>query len=92
MKNIVILVLILVLFLNSCMAVKKYDITVCDTEDNTYEIDTTQQKYIMSKSGSTYHLPSCYIVKNMKEENKREFYGKQFFVEREIAPCKRCNP
>lgn len=91
-KNIILVVITLVLLLSSCTGIKEYDISVCDTEDDLYIIDTTQKKYIMSKGGSTYHLPTCYIVKNIKKENIREFYGKQFFIERDIAPCKRCEP
>ncbi len=96
MRKFILLSFITLAFLCSCFndnkIIKPYDVTVYDSEEIPYIEDKTQTKYIMSISGSTYHLESCYIVKNMKEENKREFYGKQFFIEREISPCKRCNP
>ena len=93
MKKIFILVLIIFLFLCSCSKMNKnYDFMIEDTSEFPYVVDITQTKYIMSAKGSTYHLEHCYIVKNMKEENIREFYGKQFFIDREISPCKICKP
>lgn len=90
MKKIILLFLTLLMFLCSCYS--NYDIHIDDTEETSYIEDTSGTKYIASVYGSTYHLESCYIVKNMNEENIREFYDKQFFIDREMSPCKRCNP
>ncbi len=46
--------------------------------------------YIVNTSTRSYHLPSCYILKNTKEENKRETYDIDFLVERGYTPCKIC--
>ena len=93
MKKFISLIFVSLMFLCSCDFVTMgYDISIYDTDDIPYVEDTTKTKYIMSVHGSTYHLESCYIVKNMNEENRREFYGKDFFIERDITPCKRCKP
>ncbi len=89
MKRFLLILIILFVFLCSCV---NYDIHIDDTEEILYIEDTSGKKYIASKNGTTYHLESCYIVKNMNEENKRVFYDKQFFIDREMSPCKRCNP
>ena len=63
-----------------------------DTEEFTYIENNYDKKYIASKNGNTYHKEDCYIVKNMKKENVRIFYDKQFFIDRGMSACKRCNP
>lgn len=83
--------LFLITLLCSCEEID-YDYYFSDTGEVPCAEDTSGQRYIMSAYGSTYHLESCYIVKNMKEENVRVFYNKQFFIDREISPCKRCKP
>lgn len=97
MKKYLLSVLILCfVLLCSCDNIYDYaDFMLINTDKDRIEdtdIDTSGTKYIMSKNGSTYHLESCYIVRNMKEENKRIFYDKQFFIDREISPCSRCKP
>lgn len=90
MKRLILFLTVIITFLCSCN--DNYDIHIDDTEEIPYIEDISGTKYIASAYGSTYHREDCYIVKNMKEENIRVFYNKQFFVDRGITPCKRCNP
>ena len=91
MRKYVLLLLFFITLFCSCEEIE-YDYYFSDTGDVPYLEDTSGQRYIMSAQGSTYHLESCYIAKNIKEENIRVFYSKQFFIDREISPCKRCKP
>ncbi|MBQ4511235.1 MAG: hypothetical protein II984_10970 [Clostridia bacterium] len=97
MKRFFVSILMLSVFLCSCLnggfITTPYDTTFEDGNEIAYVTDdTVKTKYIMSTSGTAYHLESCYIVKRLKEENIRVFYGKEYFIERNIPPCKRCNP
>ena len=90
MKRVVVIFVLLFVFLCSCY--NHYDIEIDDSDNPIYEENTSGTKYIASKMGKTYHLENCYIVRNMKEENIQVFYSKQFFIEREMSPCKKCKP
>ncbi len=90
MKRTFLIFVIIAVFLCSCY--NDYDIHINDTEEIPYIEITSGTKYVASKNGTTYHLENCYIVKNMKKENIRVFYGKQFFIDRGMSPCKRCKP
>lgn len=48
--------------------------------------------YVVNTSTRSYHLPSCYILKNTKEENKSQTYDIDFLTERGYTPCKICLP
>lgn len=90
MKKLSLFLIIFLIFLFSCE--NNYDIHINDTEEIPYIENTSGIKYIASKYGNTYHLDNCYVIKNIKEENIRVFYDKQFFIDRQMSPCKRCNP
>lgn len=89
MKRTLIFLIIFLAFLCSC---NEYDLDIYDTEEISYVEDTSGTKYVISVNGSTFHSEDCYVVNNMKEENKRVFYDRNFFKERGITPCKRCKP
>lgn len=90
MKKFFSIFVIMFVFLCSCYS--NYDIYIDDADKTPYSEDVSGTKYIASIYGSTYHLENCFIVKNMNEENIRVFYDKRFFTDREMSPCKRCNP
>lgn len=82
---------LLLLVLPSCG--RKSDKTVAqDSDKEQFNTDIVQQEqlYVVNVSTRSYHLPSCYIVNNIKEENKQETYDKNFLVERGYSPCKIC--
>ena len=82
--------MLLLLLLSSCGREANGTVTA-ESEKEQYNTDTSgEQLYIVNVSTRSYHLPSCYIVNNIKEENKAETYDIAFLVEREYAPCKIC--
>lgn len=49
--------------------------------------------YILNTNTDKFHYPWCSSVDDMKEKNKREFYGtRDEAIEMGYVPCKRCNP
>ncbi|MBO5338994.1 MAG: hypothetical protein J6A96_04770 [Clostridia bacterium] len=69
----------------------KSDYTVTAESKEPISTNTTGDTlYIVNISTRSYHLPSCYILNNTKEENKRETYDIEFLTEREYTPCKIC--
>jgi len=90
MKRFISLLSIILVFLCSCY--DDFDIHIDDTEEISYVDDVSGITYVASASGKTYHIEGCYVVKNIKTENIRKFQSKQFFIDRGMQPCKRCNP
>lgn len=51
------------------------------------------QEYILNINTMKFHLPDCYSVKNMKEENKEVFKGaRDYLISEGFEPCGNCNP
>lgn len=90
MRKFLIFLLISLCFFCSCY--NNYDVTFEDSDEIPFVENTTGKKYIVSVKGNTYHLESCYVVKNMNQENIRVFYNKQYLEDMGNSPCKRCNP
>lgn len=60
--------------------------TVPDTEN-------TEQEYILNTNTNKFHYPSCKSVKQMKEENKKEYTGtRDEIISQGYSACKNCNP
>ena len=60
--------------------------TVPDTEN-------TGQEYILNTNTNKFHYPSCKSVKQMKEENKKEYTGtRDEIISQGYSACKNCNP
>ncbi|MBR3318364.1 MAG: hypothetical protein IKG21_11155 [Atopobiaceae bacterium] len=52
-----------------------------------------QQTYIINTNTHVYHHPSCRAVRQMKEDNKREFVGtSQEVQDMGYTPCQICYP
>lgn len=84
------LMLVLCLLLFSC---GKSDYIISAEEKEPVSTDATGDTlYIVNIVSRSYHLPSCYILKNTKEENKEETYDIEFLTERGYTPCKVCMP
>ncbi len=66
-----------------------YEINEKDKADTEWET-SGDTEYIVNTSSYTYHLPSCYIVKSIKDENKVVSTDINFILERQYTPCKRC--
>lgn len=60
--------------------------TVPDTEN-------TGQEYILNTNTNKFHYPSCKSVKQMKEENKKEYTGtRDEIISQGYSACKNCDP
>ena len=89
-RLILIFTLFTVLLISSC-GIGKDGVSVGEENKEPFNTDTSGSTlYIVNTSTRSYHLPSCYIVNNMKDENKAETYDINFLVEREYTPCKIC--
>ena len=83
-----IMCIIICMLLLSC---GKSDYTVnAEQKEPARTVNSSGTLYIVNTSTRSYHLPSCYILKNTKEENKAETYDIEFLTERGYTPCKIC--
>ncbi len=49
--------------------------------------------YVLNKNTHKFHYPSCPSAKQIKDKNRRDFYGtRSEAIEQGYEPCKRCNP
>lgn len=80
-------VFLIVLLLTSCQDAY---ISAEDQEKSEPQHQQNGQLYIVNTSTRVYHLPSCYIVSNMDEENKYETRDLAFLVERDYSKCGIC--
>lgn len=52
-----------------------------------------KKNYILNTNTHKFHLPGCKSVKQMKEKNKKSYYGTRMeIINQGYAPCKNCNP
>lgn len=90
MKKIAFILSIISIFLlSSCGGY--YEINEKD-KVHTEKLREGTTEYIVNKASGTYHLENCYIVNNIKEENKIITTDIEFLVERQYTPCKKCMP
>lgn len=54
------------------------------------ERDLGEVAYTVNIATNSYHLSSCHIANNIKEENKLVTYDIDFLCERNYTPCKIC--
>lgn len=89
MKKFIIVLLLITVLLCSC---SDTDVTKVSGEAGKSTLSRTlgDTLYVANANSKTYHLPSCYIAKNMKAENRYETKDYNFLVEREYKPCKKC--
>lgn len=57
------------------------------------DTENTGQEYILNTNTKKFHYPSCRSVKQMKEENKKEYTGaRDEIISQGYSACKNCNP
>lgn len=65
-----------------------------DAADNQTRLPTAEEPtYILNTNTHKFHYPWCSSVSDMKEKNKREFFGtREEAIAEGYEPCKRCKP
>ncbi len=54
---------------------------------------TPENESILNTNSKKFHYPSCSSVDDMKESNKKDFYGtRDEAVSQGYSPCGRCKP
>ena len=62
-------------------------------DDQTRFPASEEPTYILNTNTHKFHYPWCSSVSDMKEKNKREFFGtREEAIAEGYEPCKRCNP
>ena len=52
-----------------------------------------QQSYILNTGSRKFHLPTCSGANDIKEDNRRDYYGnRQELIDSGYAPCGSCKP
>lgn len=64
--------------------------TKISNDGNSGKVIKTAGKYVGSKSGKRYHLPSCPGAKRIKEENKVWFESKEAAEKAGYSPAANC--
>nr|AHF27185.1 metallo-beta-lactamase domain protein [uncultured bacterium Contig1777] len=66
-----------------------------DTEftDATFELEAEEVTYVLNKKTKKFHYPTCSSVKDIKPENRQDFYGtRDDAIALGYKPCGNCNP
>ena len=65
-----------------------------DTEpEPEYEEDESEEHYVLNKNSKKFHYAWCDSVSQMKEKNKKDFYGdREEVIDMGYIPCKNCKP
>ncbi len=81
---------------NTTIATTTEKTTVTTTKAMTTEAKTTtvsNMTYILNTSSMKFHYQTCRGVKDMKDENKKEFTGdRQEVIDMGYSPCGICHP
>jgi len=56
------------------------------------QIDSTEHKYVASKSSDIFHKPDCRWAQNISKENLITYKSKDEAIKAGKRPCKTCNP
>ncbi len=52
-----------------------------------------KQNYVLNSNTKKFHRIGCASIKQMKEKNKKSFYGtREEVIKKGYSPCKRCKP
>lgn len=63
------------------------------TEDNELFVPDEKATYILNTNTMRFHLPDCRSVQDMKEKNRKEFFGtREEAMDAGYLPCGRCRP
>ncbi len=89
MRKLILLLLVLIFILTACNEPDTENVTI---DSNKLPINKPEGNvlYVANMSSKTYHLPSCYIAENIKEENKLETKDEDFLRSRQYTSCKIC--
>ncbi len=64
-----------------------------DKENSSQSVTQSDQLYILNISTGKFHLPECFSVSRMKEENREETKtSRQSLIDMGYEPCGICNP
>lgn len=62
-------------------------------EENEPYVPDEKVTYIINTNSGRFHLPECQSVQDMKEKNRKEFFGtREELLDAGYKPCGRCNP
>ncbi|MBO5262316.1 MAG: hypothetical protein J6B45_04645 [Clostridia bacterium] len=89
MKKLLPILFVLLFILTSCRTPHTNTVTGESTKAP-YSHNEGKILYIANTSSKTYHLPSCYIAKRIKEENRFETRDVDFLRSRKFTACKTC--
>lgn len=68
----------------------------CDSlnEDGTARKTSSEKhNYVLNTNTKKFHRTGCVSIKQMKEKNKKKFYGtREEAIKKGYTPCKKCNP
>ena len=57
------------------------------------ETEAPKPTYILNTNTKKFHYPNCSSVKDIKDKNKKEFYGtRDEIISKGYSPCGRCHP
>lgn len=63
------------------------------SKENQVYVPDENATYIINTNTGRFHLPDCQSVQDMKEKNRKEFFGtREELMETGYRPCGRCNP
>ena len=64
-----------------------------DSKDNELYVPNENAVYVLNTNTMRFHLPDCQSVQDMKEKNRKEFFGtREELLEAGYSPCGRCRP
>ena len=64
-----------------------------DSNDSELYVPDENAAYILNTNTMRFHLPDCQSVQDMKEKNRKEFFGtREELLEAGYSPCGRCRP
>lgn len=64
-----------------------------NSKENEPYIPDEKVTYIINMNTGRFHLPGCQSVQDMKDKNRKEFFGtREELMEEGYKPCGRCNP
>ena len=63
------------------------------TEDGVSGSQSEETEYVLNTGTRRFHKPDCSSVKEMKQENRENFFGtREELLEEGYEPCGRCRP
>ena len=64
-----------------------------NSKENEPYVPDEKVTYIINMNTGRFHLPGCQSVQDMKDKNRKEFFGtREELMEAGYKPCGRCNP